>query len=87
MTASPSTTRALRERVDLAIETFLSEQRVVFAGADPAAVALVDELGRIVRAGGKRLRPLFCYWGYRAAGADDSSPIASSAIAAARSVA
>ena len=27
------------------------------------------------RAGGKRLRPAFCYWGYRAAGGPDGEPI------------
>ena len=36
---------------------------------------LVDEVRRLIDAGGKRLRPTFCYWGYRAAaGADDGAP-------------
>ncbi len=29
---------------------------------------------RLVQAGGKRLRPAFCYWGYRAAGGPTASP-------------
>jgi geranylgeranyl diphosphate synthase type I len=40
----------------------------------PEAEPLLDELARLLGAGGKRLRPSFCYWGYRAAGSnhDDS---------------
>ncbi|HEY7873510.1 MAG TPA: polyprenyl synthetase family protein [Actinomycetota bacterium] len=34
----------------------------------PDAAPLIDELRRVTRAGGKRLRPAFCYWGHRAAG-------------------
>jgi geranylgeranyl diphosphate synthase, type I len=42
---------------------------------------MVDELRRIVKAGGKRIRPAFCYWGYRAAGGDDGEPIVRAAAA------
>jgi geranylgeranyl diphosphate synthase, type I len=34
----------------------------------PVAADLIDELRRVAGAGGKRLRPAFCYWGFRAAG-------------------
>ncbi|MGH2735295.1 MAG: polyprenyl synthetase family protein, partial [Actinomycetota bacterium] len=40
---------------------------------------LIDELRRVIAAGGKRLRPAFCYWGYRAAGADHNDQIVSAA--------
>jgi geranylgeranyl diphosphate synthase type I len=36
---------------------------------------LVDELAGLVAAGGKRLRPRFCYWGFRAAGGQDCEAI------------
>ncbi|MEX2394785.1 MAG: polyprenyl synthetase family protein, partial [Actinomycetota bacterium] len=36
---------------------------------------LVDELSDLVAAGGKRLRPQFCYWGHRAAGGSDTDAI------------
>ena len=36
---------------------------------------MVDEIQRLVHAGGKRLRPAFCYWGFRAAGGADGEPI------------
>jgi geranylgeranyl diphosphate synthase type I len=60
----------LRAAVDVRLETSLDAA----AARLPEAESLVDELGRLVRAGGKRVRPAFCYWGYRAAGGghDDS---------------
>lgn len=47
----------------------------------PEAAEMVDELRRLVAAGGKRIRPAFCYWGYRAAGGDDGEPIVRAAAA------
>lgn len=35
----------------------------------------MDEIGRLIFAGGKRIRPLFCYWGHRAAGGPHSEAI------------
>lgn len=65
----------LRERVDKALHEFLY-------GAMPSVISIGDELTPLVKAteaflldGGKRLRPAFCYWGHRAAGAPDSEPI------------
>ncbi|HET6967737.1 MAG TPA: polyprenyl synthetase family protein, partial [Ornithinibacter sp.] len=37
---------------------------------------LMDAIGDLLR-GGKRLRPAFCYWGWRGAGGDDSPAIVS----------
>ena len=53
------------------IEAFLAERRA----AVPEAAPLVDEIGRVVGLGGKRLRPAFCYWGFRAAGGQHSAGI------------
>ncbi|HVL91618.1 MAG TPA: polyprenyl synthetase family protein [Actinomycetota bacterium] len=72
MTPSPN---ELRARIDEALTGFLSAVRVDVAAADPAALPMIDELSRVVGAGGKRLRPLFCYWGHRAAGGEDSDAI------------
>ena len=41
------------------------------AEASPDLVPLVDAVAAFL-AGGKRLRPAFCYWGWRGAGGDDS---------------
>lgn len=66
---------AMRARVDAVLESFLIEQRGLVEGLGPEAVQPIDELRRVIGAGGKRLRPLFCYWGYRAAGRDDHEAI------------
>jgi geranylgeranyl diphosphate synthase, type I len=41
----------------------------------PEASGLTRELERLIRAGGKRIRPAFCYWGFLAAGGDVGAPI------------
>ncbi len=35
----------------------------------------IDEILRIIDAGGKRIRPAFCFWGFRAAGGEAGEPI------------
>jgi geranylgeranyl diphosphate synthase type I len=65
----------VRARVDAVLAAFLRDERGVLAEADPAAADLVEELRRVVDAGGKRLRPLFCYWGFRAGGGIDGEQI------------
>jgi geranylgeranyl diphosphate synthase type I len=61
----------LRPRVEKALGAFLARQRArldaIDAGLDPVADAIED----FVLLGGKRLRPAFAYWGYRAAGGVD----------------
>ncbi|HJR96706.1 MAG TPA: polyprenyl synthetase family protein [Actinomycetota bacterium] len=57
-----------RPVVDEALEGYLAECSADLTRRDVRAGALVDEIARLVRAGGKRLRPAFCFWGYRAAG-------------------
>jgi geranylgeranyl diphosphate synthase type I len=39
------------------------------------ALPLMDELEALVQAGGKRIRPRFCYWGFVAAGGSDGPEI------------
>jgi len=65
-------TDALRARVDDVLLGFLrDEQDVVESEVHP----LLHELEAIVGAGGKRLRPRFCYWGFRAGGGADAPEI------------
>jgi len=61
----------LGPRIDAALAAFLDERIDEVQMDDPAARPLVEEIRRLVEAGGKRLRPAFCYWGYRAAGGVD----------------
>jgi geranylgeranyl diphosphate synthase type I len=48
---------------------------------DASSVALADELLRLIRAGGKRLRPALAYWSFRAAGGEPGEPILRAGIA------
>jgi geranylgeranyl diphosphate synthase type I len=70
----------VRDRVDRALQAFVSRQRGVLlaAGDDlrPGAESIAGLL-----AGGKRLRPAFCYWGWRGAGGPDGPEIINAAAA------
>ena len=70
---------AVRARVDAVLDAFFIEQRSLLGELGPEAAEPLDELVRVIAAGGKRLRPLFCYWGYRAAGRDDDEAIVKAA--------
>lgn len=71
----------LQARVEADLVAFLRQERAGVARIAPAATALVDELVRLVQAGGKRLRPAFCYWGYRAAGGQPRADLGWVAVA------
>lgn len=53
------------------LTTFLDERLRAVDRLDPAARPPIQEIGRLLSAGGKRIRPVFCYWGFRAAGGED----------------
>jgi geranylgeranyl diphosphate synthase type I len=61
----------LRSRVDAVLTAFLDERLRAVDRLDPAARPPIEEIGRLLSAGGKRIRPAFCYWGFRAAGGED----------------
>ena len=48
---------------------------------EPRSTEPIEEIERLVRAGGKRIRPAFCVWGYRAAGGPDVPAIWNAAAA------
>lgn len=62
--------------VEEELTSFLVRQREELAAMAPEAALLADELLGLCRAGGKRLRPLFCYWGFRAGGGEDEEALA-----------
>src|SRR4051794_23154744 len=70
----------LRPRVEKHLEDFLAAQT-------PGLEAISDDLAPVVDAmssflsGGKRLRPAFCYWGWRGAGGADGEGIVRAAAA------
>lgn len=72
---------AFRARIDRTLDAFLAGAREEMAGVASDALLPIDEVIRLIAAGGKRLRPTFCYWGYRAAGGIDGEPIERAAAA------
>jgi geranylgeranyl diphosphate synthase type I len=77
---SPLDVEGLRVRVHKVIDTFLSRQADVLDGVSPECAPLVDAVAELMR-GGKRLRPAFCYWGWRGAGGQDCEQIVTAAAA------
>ena len=63
---------ALSTRVTDALIAFIASER---PHVEPEAHPLLDELEAVIGAGGKRLRPRFCYWGHLAAGGRDGEEI------------
>jgi geranylgeranyl diphosphate synthase type I len=64
----------LRDRVDKALHEWIQSARPSVATIAADLEPFVDALAGFVLDGGKRLRPAFCYWGYRAAGLDTAAP-------------
>ncbi len=71
----PRSVQAVRARVERVLAAELAARRRELTALDPEAGVLVAEVERLVGSGGKRLRPTFCYLGYRAAGGPDGEPI------------
>jgi geranylgeranyl diphosphate synthase type I len=69
----------LRERVQKSLAAFMSEQRPMLDAISEDLGPVGDALGEFLLDGGKRLRPAFCYWGWRGAGGDDTDEIVSAA--------
>jgi geranylgeranyl diphosphate synthase type I len=70
----------IRHQVGLALEEFLGRQRAVLGGIGPELLPWLEAIGALL-SGGKRLRPAFCYWGWRAAGGPDGPQIYTAAAA------
>lgn len=77
MSPAPIVASDVRRSVDRALLDFLRDRRRSL----PDVVPLLDEIERITAAGGKRLRPAFCVWGYRAGGGQGENGIARAAAA------
>ena len=71
MDINPLDAARLRERIQESLDAFVAHRRGLMSEVSPDTLPLVDSLQGLL-AGGKRLRPAFAYWGYRAAGGQDS---------------
>ncbi|GAB7191175.1 polyprenyl synthetase family protein [Kineococcus sp. NUM-3379] len=56
------------------LDDFLTARREVLAEVGPECAALLDGIRDLLR-GGKRLRPAFCYWGFRGGSGQDCDGI------------
>ena len=63
--------QTLRGAIDDELDVFLNGIETEIEGSAP----LLNEISTLLRAGGKRFRPAFCYWGHRAAGGAHSSEV------------
>jgi geranylgeranyl diphosphate synthase, type I len=66
--------------VDRALQAFVEQQRGVLLAAGDDLRPGADAIAGLL-AGGKRLRPAFCYWGWRGAGGPDCPEIINAAAA------
>jgi geranylgeranyl diphosphate synthase type I len=78
---APPGLAALRDRTDRTLRSFLADVRAEMSAIAPEALLPVDEVIRLIDAGGKRFRPAFCHWGFRAAGGIEGQPIDRAAAA------
>jgi geranylgeranyl diphosphate synthase type I len=75
MTTSPLDAEDLRIRVRKHLDEFIATQETRLDVVGDELAVFTDSLTDLL-AGGKRLRPAFCYWGWRAAGgADDEAAV------------
>ena len=70
----------LRQRVQKALNAFVAGQLPSLDTVSEDLSPLTDALSELI-SGGKRLRPGFCYWGYRGAGGVDGEGIVVAAAA------
>lgn len=74
MATDPAGLARIRSQVGSALAVFLDGQRAVLSAIGAEMLPWIDSMAELL-AGGKRLRPAFCYWGWRAAGGRDCAEI------------
>lgn len=90
MTMSASTKEAtlldvrqrLLEQVEDRLDRFVAAERARWCAVAPHAAIPIDAVEALLRAGGKRIRPVFCLSGYLAVGGDPTDPAVVDAAAA-----
>jgi geranylgeranyl diphosphate synthase type I len=77
MTAAPEPPASLAlvaERVDARLVELVTAELDRWVVVDGDLAGPFNEIRRMVQAGGKRLRPAFCHWGFVGAGGDPDDP-------------
>jgi geranylgeranyl diphosphate synthase, type I len=72
--SSPLSLVAVTARVDKRIATLFDAELTRWRAIDPDLVKPLRSLHRMIEAGGKRLRPAFCYWAFVGTGGDPDDP-------------
>jgi geranylgeranyl diphosphate synthase type I len=80
MTSGSAVLSRVRDQVDRALQAFLGRQHDVLLAAGQDLLPGAESISGLL-AGGKRLRPAFCYWGWRGAGGPDCPEIINAAAA------
>ncbi len=60
----------IAERVEQRLSLLLDEETARWSALDPDLAAPLHSMRRLIASGGKRLRPVFCHWGFIGAGGD-----------------
>jgi geranylgeranyl diphosphate synthase, type I len=78
---NPVDVERVRQRVDGALSGFLDRRQATLEAISPRLLPVAATLRDFLLDGGKRLRPAFCYWGWRGAGggADEEGVVAAAA--------
>jgi geranylgeranyl diphosphate synthase type I len=72
----------IRDLVGRTLGEFLDRRAVTLLSVSPALEPAARALEEFILTGGKRIRPAFCYWGWRGAGGEPYSPAVVGAAAA-----
>ncbi|MFF0293628.1 polyprenyl synthetase family protein [Kitasatospora sp. NPDC004615] len=71
---NPVDAEDVRDRVNAALSAFMAERTALLSGISDQLGPVAGALREFLLDGGKRLRPAFCYWGWRAAGGCAEEP-------------
>ena len=70
----PGDLSLVASRVEARVARLLDEETARWSAIEPELLHPLEALRALVMAGGKRLRPVFCHWGFVAAGGDPDDP-------------
>jgi geranylgeranyl diphosphate synthase type I len=73
-TVAPSFLAEIGSRIDARMAALLDADRERWQAVDADLVPPLESLHRLLLAGGKRLRPVFCYWAFVGLGGDPDDP-------------
>lgn len=74
MSINPLDHNNLRGRIESTLSDFVDARRPMLDAISPDVSVLANSLATLI-SGGKRLRPAFAYWGFRATGGEDSDAL------------